>query len=116
MMLHEIPDQNLQVTQDLKDMIPINPLAQQSSLVQKMDLIPHFLPHTSFAVFWQSLTDHFQYYDQFFTSLHTLPTPWSKIPFQQSWLIYNVSWQDSLPNASACLGMLVINKHEEQGY
>lgn len=61
-------------------------------------------------------TDHFQYYDEFFTALHKLPTSWSQIPYQKSWLLYNISWQTSLPNDSACLGMLVINKHANQGY
>lgn len=101
---------------DLKEVKPINTLAQQSSLVQKIDSMPSYLPHHSAAIFWKQATDYFQYYDEFFTSLHTLSTTWSQIPFQKSWLLYSTSWQASLPNDSACLGMLVVNAHESKRY
>lgn len=111
-----IPTPHMHDPQDLNIDIPINPLAQQSSLVHKMDNLPSSLPHSSAAIFWKQATDHYQYYDEFFTSLRTLSTPWSGIPYQKSWLIYNATWQATLPNDTTCLGMLVVNAHANKGY
>lgn len=82
-----------------------DPLAQQSKLVAKMDALPSSLATNFAVIFWDAVLDHFQYYDEFFTSLHTIATPWLKIPFQGSWLIYDATWQTSIETDKSCLGM-----------
>lgn len=91
---------------------PPNPLAQQSQVVRKIDVIPSNLHCFLAAIFWHNVSRHFQYYDIFFTALHTLATSWSKIPFQKGWLLQDATWRASLPNNSSCLGMMVVNMHD----
>lgn len=96
--------------------VPINPLAQQSKLVSKLDALPASTPHFSAAIFWHKVSEHFQCYDEFFTSVHTIATSWTRIPFQKSWLTHDPLWQAVVDNNASCLGMLVVNTHNQKGY